>query len=193
MSEHRALTVGLLADHPKAGGASFVDVVRLAFADVRASGRLDRELRVIEEHADGLPTGSAAAVESAFARLRDSEAIAVIGPAISDNALIVRDLADAAGLPCVNWTGGELTRSAWMFHYQVGSLEEEPGFLALGDDLVAPTGDLALTGCVLEVNGCVVESAAIVCHQARSHFHYESLRSGYDGTHLTHFSSDLPR
>ncbi|GAY08478.1 2-keto-4-pentenoate hydratase [Pseudonocardia sp. N23] len=31
---------------------------------------------------------------------------------------------------------------------------------ALGDDLVAPTGDLALTGCVLEVDGRVVESAA---------------------------------
>ncbi|MET7992664.1 fumarylacetoacetate hydrolase family protein [Amycolatopsis sp. NPDC005232] len=31
---------------------------------------------------------------------------------------------------------------------------------ALGDDLVAPHGDLALTGCVLEVDGQVVESAA---------------------------------
>lgn len=31
---------------------------------------------------------------------------------------------------------------------------------ALGDDLVAPTGDLALAGCVLEVDGRVVESAA---------------------------------
>ena len=131
MSAPEARTVAILADHPAAGSASFVDVVRVAFADVRASGRLGLELRLIEEHADGLPTGSAAAVESAFARLCDSDAIAVIGPAISDNALIVRDLADAAGLPCINWTGGELTRSAWMFHYQVGSLEEEPGFLAL--------------------------------------------------------------
>jgi 2-oxo-3-hexenedioate decarboxylase len=31
---------------------------------------------------------------------------------------------------------------------------------ALGDDLVAPRGDLASTGCVLEVDGRVVESAA---------------------------------
>lgn len=31
---------------------------------------------------------------------------------------------------------------------------------ALGDDLVEPKGDLALTGCVLEVDGRVVESAA---------------------------------
>lgn len=31
---------------------------------------------------------------------------------------------------------------------------------ALGDDLVAPRGDLALTGCVIEVDGRVVQSAA---------------------------------
>jgi hypothetical protein len=42
-------------------------------------------------------------------------------------------------------------------------------------------------------DGRVVEPSPVVGHQARSHFHYESLRSGYDGTHLTHFSSDLPR
>jgi ABC-type branched-subunit amino acid transport system substrate-binding protein len=42
----------------------------------------------------------------------------------------VRDLADDAELPCINYTGGELTRSEFMFHYQVGSLEEEPAVLA---------------------------------------------------------------
>jgi ABC-type branched-subunit amino acid transport system substrate-binding protein len=125
------LTVGLLVDHPTAGGAAFTAVVRRAFADVRLSGRLRHELHLVEEQADGLPQGSAAAVEAAFARLRAQQAIAVIGPAITDNALVVRDLAEAARLPCVNWTGGERTRGEWMFHYQVGSLEEEPGFLAL--------------------------------------------------------------
>jgi len=131
MSARAPLIVGVLADHPAAGGASFARVVRLAFADVRTSGRLDRELCLVEEQADGLPRGSAAAVEAAFGRLRDQGAVAIIGPAISDNGLVVRELADATGLPCINWTGGEQTRSAWMFQYQVGSLEEEPGLLAL--------------------------------------------------------------
>ncbi|MET1002722.1 MAG: ABC transporter substrate-binding protein, partial [Acidimicrobiia bacterium] len=32
--------------------------------------------------------------------------------------------------PAINYSGGERTRSQWMFHYQVGSLEEEPPVLA---------------------------------------------------------------
>ena len=33
-------------------------------------------------------------------------------------------------MPCINYTGGERTRGEFMFHYQVGSLEEEPVVLA---------------------------------------------------------------
>ena len=32
-------------------------------------------------------------------------------------------------MPAINYSGGERTRSAWMFHYQIGSLEEEPPLL----------------------------------------------------------------
>ena len=56
--------------------------------------------------------------------------LAIIGPSISDNALIAAPLCDAARLPAINYSGGERTRSQWMFHYQVGSLEEEPPVLA---------------------------------------------------------------
>lgn len=129
MSAGAPLVVGILADHPAAGGARFADVVRLAFAEVGAGGRLAHAIELVEEQAEGLPRGSTAAVAAAFARLRERGAVAIIGPSISDNALVVRDLADAARLPCVNWTGNEQTRSAWMFQYQVGSLEEEPAFL----------------------------------------------------------------
>jgi ABC-type branched-subunit amino acid transport system substrate-binding protein len=125
------ILVGILRDHVAAGGERFARIVRLAFADVRATGRLGREIELVEEQADGLPRGSAASVEAAFRHLAARDVAAIIGPAITDNGLIVRDLADATGLPCINWTGGEQTRSDWMFHYQVGSLEEEPAFLAL--------------------------------------------------------------
>ena len=56
--------------------------------------------------------------------------VAIVGPSISDNALIAAPLCDAARLPAINYSGGERTRSQWMFHYQVGSLEEEPPLLA---------------------------------------------------------------
>ena len=42
----------------------------------------------------------------------------------------MRDLADEAGIACINYTGGAFTRGEHMFHYQVGSLEEEPVLLA---------------------------------------------------------------
>jgi ABC-type branched-subunit amino acid transport system substrate-binding protein len=125
------LAVGILRDHPTAGGDLFRRAALLGLADVRATGRLAHDVTLIEEQADGLPRGSAASVEDAFRRLVARDVVAIVGPAISDNGLVVRDLADAACLPCINWTGGEQTRSEWMFQYQVGSLEEEPAFLAL--------------------------------------------------------------
>ena len=60
------------------------------------------------------------------AELVDIGVLAVIGPSISDNGLIVGPLADAARVPTINYTGGEHTRGEFMFHYQVGSLTEEP-------------------------------------------------------------------
>ena len=66
----------------------------------------------------------------AFAELVDEGVVAIIGPSISDNALIAAPLCDAARIPAINYSGGERTRSQWMFHYQVGSLEEEPPVLA---------------------------------------------------------------
>jgi branched-chain amino acid transport system substrate-binding protein len=119
--------VGLLFDFPQADGGDSVDAaVRLGLAEATGAGRLDRPVEVIRQMAKGLPLGTAADVERSFAALVDAGVLAVIGPSISDNGLIVRELAGRAQIPCINYTGGEITRSEWMFHYQVGSLEEEP-------------------------------------------------------------------
>jgi len=125
------MRIGVLRDHPATGGEPFARVVRFAFDDVHANGRLAHDLELVEEQVDGLPQGTRESVEAAFRRLDARGVIAVIGPGISDNGIVVRDMADDVRLACVNWTGGDLTRSEWMFHYQVGSLEEEPAFLAL--------------------------------------------------------------
>ena len=127
---HPAL-IGVLIDVEAAGADTFGGrPAALAIEDVAAGGRLDREIEFVQEAAPGLPHGNAAAVEAAFHRLVARGVLAIIGPAVTDNGLIVRDLADAARVACINWTGCDLTRSDWMFHYQVGSLEEEPYLLA---------------------------------------------------------------
>jgi branched-chain amino acid transport system substrate-binding protein len=123
------LLIGVLHDHSLPDqDASFERSASVGIALV--GERLDRPIEFRHVHAAGLPRGSANAVVTAFEHLVSTGVLAVIGPAITDNGLVVRDLADAAEIPCINYTGSEQTRSQWMFQYQIGSLEEEPNVLA---------------------------------------------------------------
>jgi branched-chain amino acid transport system substrate-binding protein len=121
--------IGLLYDFPQMGDL-FAKAMRIGIDEVAATGRLDRDVELIERQSRGLPSGSEAEVARAFAELDDEDVVAIVGPSISDNALIAAPLCDAARLAAINYSGGERTRSQWMFHYQVGSLEEEPPVLA---------------------------------------------------------------
>jgi len=124
------ILIGVLYDFPQGdGGVLFEEAVHLGLAEVRAGGRLDRPVELVSRQAHGLPAGTAHDVGRTFAELVDIGVLAILGPSISDNGLIVAPLADRVGVPCINYTGGEHTRNAWMFHYQVGSLEEEPSVL----------------------------------------------------------------
>jgi branched-chain amino acid transport system substrate-binding protein len=119
--------IGVLYDFPQGdGGASVEEAIGLGLAEVASSGRIDRPFELVPRQARGLPGGTAHDVETTYAALVDAGVLAVVGPSISDNGLIVGPLADAAGVPTINYTGGEHTRSEFMFHYQVGSLTEEP-------------------------------------------------------------------
>lgn len=137
MAEHTGpapALVGVLYDFPQAdGGALFEDALRLGLEAARRS--FDRPVELLATHARGLPSGTAHDMERSFNQLVEAGVLAVLGPSISDNALVVQPLTDRLGVPAVNYSGGERTRGAWMFHYQVGSLQEEPVVLArhLGD------------------------------------------------------------
>jgi branched-chain amino acid transport system substrate-binding protein len=123
--------IGLLFDFPQAdGGEDFESNVRLGVEEASGGGRVDRDLEFLRAEATGLPAGTEHAVVGGFRDLEAAGCLAIIGPSISDNGLIVAPLADAAGLSCLNYTGGERTRGHFGFHYQVGSLEEEPVLLA---------------------------------------------------------------
>jgi len=125
------IIVGLLFDFPQGdGGAGFEAAARLGLDDVAATGRLDRPVEMVSREIRGLPMGTEREMVDGFRAMEAEGALLVLGPSISDNGLIVRDLADAAGLACINYTGGEHTRSRFMFQYQIGSLEEEPAILA---------------------------------------------------------------
>lgn len=120
------IRLGFLYDFPQ-GDGSFARSVLLG---IETAGGLDREIEVVERQSRGLPSGSEHSVVTAFRELVDEGVLLIVGPSISDNALIVAPLCDEARVPAINYTGGERTRSEWMFHFQVGSLEEEPPVLA---------------------------------------------------------------
>ena len=129
--DHAPLRVGILHDFPRPdGGAAFEWAVRLGVAEVEASGRLPRPLVFLHEPAHG----GAHVLASAFARLVDQGVVAILGPAITDGALAVRALADDARVVCINYAGNDQARGAYLFQFQIGSLEDEPAVLV--DDLV---------------------------------------------------------
>jgi ABC-type branched-subunit amino acid transport system substrate-binding protein len=129
------ILVGVLRDTAGATSDEGIDAqldaaLRLAIDEVRSAGRLDREVALVYERGLGLPGGTAAAVERAYAELAARDVLLVVGPAIGDNALVATPLADATRLPTINWSGAGHARSEWMFELQVGSHEDEPVVLA---------------------------------------------------------------
>jgi branched-chain amino acid transport system substrate-binding protein len=129
MSSAAPIVVGVLLDRPGPPGP-MIDTMQGVVTQAIAAGRIDRPVEFVVESTVGLPEGTAANVTAGFDRLVAADALVIMGPTVTDNGLVVKDLADAARIPCCNWTGSEATRSEWMFHYQIGSLEEEPHLLA---------------------------------------------------------------
>jgi branched-chain amino acid transport system substrate-binding protein len=125
----KPIIVGVLGDRPGPGSGMTDEMQRVVDAAVE-SGRIDRPVTFIADITEGLPEGTAAAVTAGFWRLVAQDAVIIMGPTVTDNGLIATELADEAKIPCINWTGSDGTRSEWMFHYQIGSLEEEPHLLA---------------------------------------------------------------
>jgi branched-chain amino acid transport system substrate-binding protein len=136
MTSAEPIVVGILADRSGPPGPMIHTMKGVVHHAVTA-GRIDRPVEFLYESTVGLPEGTAANVTAGFHRLVAGNAIVIMGPTVTDNGLVVKELADAARIPCCNWTGSDATRSEWMFHYQIGSLEEEPHLLA---DHVASLG-----------------------------------------------------
>jgi ABC-type branched-subunit amino acid transport system substrate-binding protein len=102
----------------------------LAVQDLVDRGRIDRPVELVHAYGLGLPSGTAAAVERAYAELADQDVLLIVGPAIGDDALVATPLAERHRIPTINYAGTERARGEWMFHLQVGSHEDESVLLA---------------------------------------------------------------
>ncbi len=131
MATPSPVAIGVLDDTP--GGIQpklLARAFELVFAELARAGRCDRSFELLVERAEGLPWGTAHAVEKAHAALAARGALVIVGPAIGDNALVATPCADASRIPTLNFAGTEEARSEFMFQLQVGSHEEEPLLLA---------------------------------------------------------------
>ena len=125
-----SLRVGVLHDLPsRDGGQEFTRLLQLGFDEMH-SGDVAASLEVVSVVAEGTPRAGEDAVRAAMDELIRREVAVVVGPAITDSALAVLPLVERAALPTINYAGSHRARSALMFQYQVGSLEEEPYLLA---------------------------------------------------------------
>ena len=129
------IRIGVLSDTseslPSEGQeAGILRFARLPVDDLVASGRIDRAVEYVHASGLGLPSGTAWAVERAFDELANRGVLAILGPAIGDNALVATPLADRYKIPTINWAGTERGRSHYMFHLQVGSHEDESVVIA---------------------------------------------------------------
>jgi len=121
------MRLGLLFEYPQGdGGEGFERAVRLGLAEAAIDSA---GVEVVRHETLGLPGGSIANVVAGWDALVADGVDLILGPSISDNCLAARDCADRTRVPAINYSGGERTRSEWMFHYQIGSLEDEPPLL----------------------------------------------------------------
>lgn len=105
-------------------------VMQLRFDEGLHKGQIDRPIELVLAHSKGLPSGSAHSVQQAWLELRDAGVLAIIGPAITDNAIAVKPLFEEHKIATLNWPGTEKTRGEYGFHYQVGVLYEDGPLIA---------------------------------------------------------------
>jgi branched-chain amino acid transport system substrate-binding protein len=119
-----------------------VSAIRLRFDEALERGELDRPVELVVRLANGLPAGSAVNIVEAYEALVGAAVLGIIGPGVTDNCLVTQPLAEAHGIPTLNFPGTEHSRGVYGFHFQLGSLPDEGPLLLdellhLGHDRIA--------------------------------------------------------
>jgi branched-chain amino acid transport system substrate-binding protein len=121
--------IGVLLDIVDGEGSSpmarSVRAMELRFEEALTNGELDRSVEIVVRAVDGLPSGTAAAIERAFHELVDESVLGILGPGVTDNCLVTQPLAEVHGIPTLNFPGTEHSRGVYGFQFQLGSLSDE--------------------------------------------------------------------
>lgn len=111
-----------------------LDLVRpfeLVFQEGLRRGIIDRPVKIIHREVEGLPKGTIKAVIDAYSELVDEGCLVIFGPAITDNAVPIREEIESRfRVPAISSTGAEEWLGEWTFSLPQGSLTDEPIFWA---------------------------------------------------------------
>lgn len=103
----------------------------LVFRQGLERGVIDRPVEILFREVEGLPKGSVKAVIDAYAELVDAGCLVVFGPAISDNAVPVREaIEERFKVPAISVAGADEWLGEWTFALPQGSLTDEPIYWA---------------------------------------------------------------
>lgn len=103
----------------------------LVFRKGLESGMIDRPVEIVFREVEGLPKGTIKAVIDAYGELVDEGCLAVFGPAITDNAVPVREAIETSfQVPAISVSGADDWLGEWTFALPQGSMTDEPVFWA---------------------------------------------------------------
>lgn len=90
-------------------------------------GVIDRRVKIVFREVEGLPKGSVKAVIDAYGELVEEGCLAVFGPAITDNAVPVREaIEERFKVPAISVSGADDWLGEWTFALPQGSMTDEP-------------------------------------------------------------------
>jgi branched-chain amino acid transport system substrate-binding protein len=126
------IKVGFLMDHIASSEAmdnrrNYSEPMELVFKHGQEVGQIDRPISLVYKAVQGLPRGTVKAVVDAFEELVADGCVAVLGPHISDNAVVVRpEIENRFRVPAISVCGSEHWLGEWTFLLNNGSMTDEP-------------------------------------------------------------------
>ncbi len=127
--------------------SDLTDAFELVFKQGRERGVIDRGVEIVFREVEGLPKGSVKAVIDAYGELVDEGCLAVFGPAITDNAVPVREaIEERFRVPAISVCGADDWLGEWTFALPQGSMTDEPIYWA---HLIAKQGHRSV-GVIIE-------------------------------------------
>jgi branched-chain amino acid transport system substrate-binding protein len=106
--------------------ADWIDPTILAIEDALNEGVYSRgPIQLVVADARGLPRENYRNVPEGYRWLVGQGCVVVLGPLISDNSLVLQDLANELQVPCVGWTGAHKFASEYCFTVANGDIPTE--------------------------------------------------------------------